>query len=67
MNTWILRIELDGEWEECSFATPKEALCAFAALVKDYERNLSRAVLCSESAAARSRLGWMEPKRHYVN
>ncbi|MGH9621632.1 MAG: hypothetical protein ACRD45_18250 [Bryobacteraceae bacterium] len=65
MNTWILKIELYGEWEECAFATPKEALSAFAALVKDYERNLSRAVLCSQRAAAR--LEWARKRRHYMN
>jgi hypothetical protein len=53
MDSWILRVELDGEWEECSFATSKEALTAFAALAQDYQSTLSRAVLCSENVANR--------------
>ncbi|GEM_PF-3705548 len=48
MDKWILSVELDGEWEHCSFATPKEALSAFIAVAKDYEHHLKRAVLCSE-------------------
>lgn len=65
MNTWILKIELNGEWEECAFATHKEALSAFTALVEDYERDLSRAVLCSQPAAAR--LEWARKWRHCLN
>jgi hypothetical protein len=67
MDNWILKIELDGEWEECAFATPKEALSAFAALAKDYERNLKRAVLCSGPLAASQSLGLFDPDTRYVN
>lgn len=67
MNTWILRVELGGEWEECSFATPKEAISAFAALVEDYQQDVRRAVLCSRAAKARSPLPWAEPSLQYVN
>lgn len=67
MNTWILRIELNGEWEECSFSTPKEALSAFAALVQDYQHDVRRAVLCSRSAKTRPHLKWAEPNLVCVN
>lgn len=67
MNNWILKVELDGEWEECSFATPKEALSAFAALVEDYQQNVSRAVLCSRSTASRQRKSWSDSGVRYVN
>ena len=43
--TWILKIELDGEWEQCSFNTREEALAAFEALSSDYTINLNKAVL----------------------
>ncbi len=43
--SWVLKIELNGEWEECTFQTRSEALMAFIALAADYELNLRRAVL----------------------
>ena len=52
MDHWVLKIELDGEWEECSFATRTEALAAFTALAADYEANMRRAVLLPARAAA---------------
>ena len=55
MKHWILRIELDGEWEQCLFATREEALTAFAALANDYP-NLRRAVLLR-----------VEPKTDFVS
>jgi hypothetical protein len=67
MDNWILRIELDGEWEECAFATPKEALSAFAALAKDYERNLKRAVLCPEPLSPRQSLEEIDLGSRCVN
>ncbi len=42
---WVLKIELDGEWEQCGYATRQEALAAFVALAADYDVNLRRAVL----------------------
>jgi hypothetical protein len=45
MGNWVLRVEVDGEWEQCSFPTQEEALSAFAALTKDYEVALKKAVL----------------------
>lgn len=65
MSTWILKIELNGEWEECAFTSHKEALSAFAALIKDYERDLSRAVLCSQPA--RPRFEWAQDWRYCLN
>jgi hypothetical protein len=47
VNKWVLKVELNGEWEECTFATRQEALSAFIALASDYELNLRRAVLVS--------------------
>lgn len=45
MSEWILKIELNGEWEECKFLTRNDALSTFAALTEDYETNLQRAIL----------------------
>jgi hypothetical protein len=42
---WVLKIELDGEWEQCVFGTREEALTAFAALAGDYRLSLRRALL----------------------
>ena len=47
MNRWVLSVELDGEWEECTFRSRSEALAAFVALVSDYNAKLVRAVLIS--------------------
>jgi hypothetical protein len=49
VTEWVLKVELDGEWEECSFQTRNEALSAFAALATDYKVSLHRAVLFSPS------------------
>ena len=43
--TWVLRIELDGEWEECVFLSRDEAVAAFVALSDDYKRIIRGAVL----------------------
>jgi hypothetical protein len=45
VNEWILKVELNGEWEECKFPTQNEALSTFAALTEDYENGLQRAIL----------------------
>lgn len=45
MNEWLLKVELNGEWEECRFLSRKEALSAFAALAGDYSSRLQRAIL----------------------
>jgi hypothetical protein len=45
VNEWILKIELNGEWEECKFPTRNEALSTFVALAQDYHRNLQRAIM----------------------
>lgn len=45
VTNWLLSVELDGEWEECSFATRQEAIKAFVALAADYSRALTGAVL----------------------
>jgi hypothetical protein len=49
VTKWVLKIELNGEWEECSFQTRNEALSAFAALATDYNVSLHRAVLFASS------------------
>ena len=45
VNSWILKIEIAGEWEQCVFETRKEALAAFIAIAADYEITLQRALL----------------------
>jgi hypothetical protein len=45
VNDWILRVELNGEWEECKFPTRNEALSTFVALTEDYDKGLQRAIL----------------------
>jgi len=42
---WVLKIEIDGEWEQCVFTTREQALAAFVALAADYKFALRRAVL----------------------
>lgn len=54
MREWVLRVELDGEWEECKFPTRNEALSTFAALTEDYERNLQRAILFAPASGLES-------------
>jgi hypothetical protein len=49
VDQWILKIELNGEWEECCFPTRNEALLAFLALAADYR--LQRAILLTSRAA----------------
>lgn len=65
---WVLRIELDGEWEECKFTTRQEALAAFVALAADYDVNLRRAVLLPAGAEAElPKTLAQERERPYVN
>jgi hypothetical protein len=52
VNRWVLKIEVDGEWEECAFPSRNEALTAFTALAADYEMHLKRAVLFPEPSDA---------------
>ena len=42
---FVLKVELNGEWEECSYSSSDEALAAFAGLAGDYKRSVQRAVL----------------------
>jgi hypothetical protein len=60
VNQWVLKIELNGEWEECQFPTRKDALSAFMALAKDYKKALKRAVLLAPEAA----LAWLARDQH---
>ena len=68
MGKWVLKIELDGEWEECRFATRKEALSAFISLMVDYALLIKRAVLVCDELAAQT-LALVEENRAtgYVN
>ena len=50
MNRWLLKVELAGQWEECSYPTQAEALAAFAAVAADYRLVLSRVVLVSDTS-----------------
>ncbi|MBV8551980.1 MAG: hypothetical protein JOY54_11825 [Acidobacteriaceae bacterium] len=45
LKSWLLKVELNGEWEECRFATRTEALDTFAALTADYPARIQRAIL----------------------
>ncbi|MBV9760075.1 MAG: hypothetical protein JO340_05895 [Acidobacteriaceae bacterium] len=51
MHPWRLKIEINGEWEECDFPTQNDALSAFVALAEDYKGGLKRAVLFARAAA----------------
>jgi hypothetical protein len=64
VNKWVLKVEVNGEWEECTFATRQEALSAFMALASDYELNLRRAVLVSPLPAV---LQEQEKPRTFLN
>ncbi len=65
---WVLKIELDGEWEQCNFTTRQEALAAFMALAADYDVNLRRAVLLPAGREAELKQALArEQKRPYVN
>lgn len=69
VKDWVLKIELDGEWEECRFKTRREALAAFVALAADYDVNLQRAVLLPAEAEAHlmHTLATEKRQRRYVN
>ena len=45
LKTWVLGVELNGEWEHCAFTSRQEALASFAALTSDYPVKIARAVL----------------------
>lgn len=65
---WVLKIELDGEWEQCNFTTRQEALAAFMALAADYDVNLRRAVLLPTGTEAELKQALArERNRPYVN
>jgi hypothetical protein len=69
VSKWVLKIELDGEWEECVFSTREDALTAFTALATDYRPNLRRAVLLLVEAEANfiDTLVVEQIDRRYVN
>ncbi|MGA8025559.1 MAG: hypothetical protein WB992_00310 [Bryobacteraceae bacterium] len=52
LKKWTLKVEVDEEWEECTFTTRNEAVAAFVALSGDYKLNLKRAILISPQAGA---------------
>lgn len=54
MEIWILKVELNGEWEECSFPSRQEALETFSALTVDYHSGLARALLYASHLTDRS-------------
>lgn len=69
VNEWVLKIELDGEWEECRFKTRHDALAAFVALAADYDVNLQRAVLLPAETEAdlMHTLAAEKRQRRYIN
>jgi hypothetical protein len=54
VEIWILKVELNGEWEECSFPSRLEALATFFALTVDYHSGLARALLFASHRPERS-------------
>ncbi len=62
VNTWLLKIKLNDEWEECKFTTRKEALAAFVALATDYKAKLKKAILLSPQARIKQIVSTKEPK-----
>lgn len=65
LNEWVLKIELNGEWEECRFPTRSEALSAFLALAADY--CLKRAILLRPRAAFAGSGSLAEPGLLWLN
>ena len=51
METWILGVELNGEWEQCTFRSRQEALASFAALTSDYPVKIGKAILVQKERA----------------
>jgi len=66
---WLLKVELNGEWEECRFSSREEALIAFTALANDYAVYLNRAILFSPTGAEKETdpAGKLRPRREYIN
>jgi hypothetical protein len=62
MNLWILKVELNGEWEECHFPTQRAALRAFVALAQDYKKALKRAILFTRREASARLLPSSHPR-----
>ena len=70
MTWWLLRIQLNGEWEECLFATRKDALASLVALLEDYSAKMRCAVLLrkySGSFAPNLKPELACQQREYVN
>ncbi len=42
---WLLRVRLNGDWEQCRFSDPADALATLEALAKDYASLISHAVI----------------------
>jgi hypothetical protein len=61
VSQWVLKIELNGEWEECHFPTRQDALSAFLALNADYR--LERAILFHSGGAG---FGHIPVPRHTI-
>jgi hypothetical protein len=65
LNQWVLKVELNGEWEECRFPSRNEALSAFLALTTDY--CLKRAILLTPRAAFARGACYAEPALPRLN
>jgi hypothetical protein len=66
VNEWILKVELNGEWEECKFPNRSEALSAFVALTEDYDKSLQRPILFAPTlnwAYLDGQKQWLQPSR----
>jgi hypothetical protein len=47
MQGWILKVQLDGEWEACMFGRREEAEATLDGLISDYGERVSEACLRS--------------------
>ncbi len=63
---WTLRVNLNGEWEECRFQTQMEALEALHSLTRDYSGGIQRAILFRTSPL-RPTPNVSSPANKYIN
>jgi hypothetical protein len=63
-SSWTLRAHINGEWEECRYDSPAEALEAIKCLTADY--GVRRAVLFGPEKRT-PRTAYAGPKRSYIN
>ena len=47
MQSWVLKVQVDGEWEACAFGRREEAEATLDGLISDYGERVSKACLRS--------------------